>query len=190
MRFLYLRIPGGHRIGCVATERLDDHIKFAISVCNPLDTFKPEQAKALAMGRLAIEPLGTLTIDPNGQTKRNLLQWLSLNRSIPQRARTAAAHMLSTLNPSPNRGPNSVDPPPPSVTAAKTSEGHKPPRLNDEVTFSTKRHKGEKLCNCRAGHKVAGRYWHPYTTPGCIMSLIPTAQADGTPHAERDGDFA
>lgn len=56
MRFFYLRDENNNPIGCLASQlnEAKDTISFAVSVCNPLDQFKKQQAKEIAAGRLVL----------------------------------------------------------------------------------------------------------------------------------------
>ena len=186
MRFLYLRAPNGHPIGCIATELhraaegqrpMVDMVAFAISVCNPLDQFKREQAKALAAGRLSTGipkrffPIGKMA--QPGTVKSGILNIIASSRDFPQRAREAARFMLANLN----RGPKPVDPPPSHDEDRFHDEGNpNHPDPDPSVMAEVKRANGldvkfsEGDCNCASGRKISGLKWHSTSTPGCILN--------------------
>lgn len=103
MRFFYLRDVNGHPIACLATELhkasgqiKTDMVSYALSVCNPQDQFKREQARALAAGRLATanpKRYIPITTDDNGQVKLRILSAVAAG-PFPQRARDAATRWL------------------------------------------------------------------------------------------------
>lgn len=103
MRFFYLRDVNGHPIACLATELhkasgqiKTDMVSYALSVCNPQDHFKREQARALAAGRLATanpKRYIPITTDDNGQVKLRILSAVACG-PFPQRARDAATRWL------------------------------------------------------------------------------------------------
>lgn len=103
MRFFYLRDVNGHPVACLATELhkatgqiKTDMVSYALSVCNPQDHFKREQARALAAGRLATanpKRYIPITTDDNGQVKLRILAAVA-NGPFPQRARDAATRWL------------------------------------------------------------------------------------------------
>jgi len=97
-----------------------------------------------------------LLVSPNGNTKKHLLWHIKTNRANPQRAREAAARLLTRLNDSIKRGPKTVDPSP--VVTEKASVPAPP-----VGTVS-----GDVHCNCIAGRKISGLKWHSPSTPGCI----------------------
>jgi hypothetical protein len=99
MRFFYLRDVNGHKIGCLASQldRLSNTVKFAISVCNPLDTFNSLHARELAAGRLAMGTYDTVIVDKN-HVKYDILAAISASPSYPQRARVAARVWLMTTH--------------------------------------------------------------------------------------------
>lgn len=105
MRFFYLRDENNHPIGCLASEldKATDTIKYAVSVCNPIDSFNKKQAQALAAGRIAMGDCMSITLSPiKGFTKRYMLELIALSpdsgyyNQYPHRARDAAKRWLES----------------------------------------------------------------------------------------------
>lgn len=97
MRFFYLRDENNNPIGCLASQlnEAKDTISFAVSVCNPLDQFKKQQAKEIAAGRLALGQ-GTnvpLNVTKKGTVKRLVMTLIAVDNPV-QRAREAAQRWL------------------------------------------------------------------------------------------------
>lgn len=178
MRFLYLRGPNGHPVGCLATRLIppegnikEPTVAFAISTCNPLDHFKREQAKSLAAGRCVTAPLGTLAVSPNGSTKKNILLTITRRSNLPQRAREAARFMLASMDyveataaERKSRGPNVGDPPKAEVVAVTEAKRH-------YGEGGTPRPLDGPQCNCKPGRITSGLRWHSTTTPGCLRTF-------------------
>ncbi len=105
MRFFYLRDENGHPIGCLASEldKTTDTIKYAVSVCNPIDQFNKKQSQALAAGRIAMGACDLLVLSPiKGRTKQVMMEIIASNKDLggfnhnyPNRARDAAKRWLA-----------------------------------------------------------------------------------------------
>lgn len=103
MRFFYLRDEHGHPIGCLASDldKTTNTIKYAVSVCNPIDIFSKEDARIYTAGRLALGQFDSIPLDKHkGKTKQHILEFISLGvtktgMKIPQRAKDAAKRWLA-----------------------------------------------------------------------------------------------
>jgi hypothetical protein len=98
MRFFYLRNEHGHPIGCLASDldKTTDTIKYAVSVCNPLDQFNKKQAQALAAGRIAMGDFKLIPVSTyKGKIKTIILKCV-VGGNYPHRARDAAKRWLES----------------------------------------------------------------------------------------------
>ena len=108
MRFFYLRDENNHPIGCLASDldKENDRVKFALSVCNPIDNFNKKQAQALAAGRIAMGDYDEIKFSTNkGKVRKALLFLISETMFVnsknqkfeyPHRARDAAKCWLES----------------------------------------------------------------------------------------------
>lgn len=98
MRFFYLRDENNNPIGCLASQldKAEDTVSFAVSVCNPLDQFKKQQAKELAAGRLATGKGWTfLSKGKEGKVKQYIMEKIADRENpYPQRVRESAQRWL------------------------------------------------------------------------------------------------
>jgi hypothetical protein len=99
MRFFYLRDENGHPIGRLASEldKATNTIKYAVSVCNPIDNFNKKQAQALAAGRIAMGDCYQFKLpETKGKTKQFMMEGIASKSEYPHRARNAAKLWLES----------------------------------------------------------------------------------------------
>jgi hypothetical protein len=98
MKHFYLRDETGFPVACVASEIAGDgdakHIRFAMSIRNPLDVYDRQRGRSIAEARLTKgKDVVTTALSP--AVKHNIMEAIRV-RNLPQRVREAAAHWLAT----------------------------------------------------------------------------------------------
>lgn len=101
MRGFYLRNKRRQPCAYVATDMTMTGVKFAVSTCNPMDEFKKELARSLAIGRLTqtnmcgSSDLLAAAIACGGRTvKERILYAIANDHKMPTRTRLAAKEWL------------------------------------------------------------------------------------------------
>ena len=98
-RIMYLRNSKGSPIGCLAIdESRSGTVSFQYSVLNPIDNFKRELSRYIAIGRLVEKPihLSVCRTATRHEVSRQIMSWLANDQLTPSRARRSAAAWLRT----------------------------------------------------------------------------------------------
>jgi hypothetical protein len=96
---MFLRNVDERPVGCVVIN-VDRHLKrieYQVSTLNPLDHFKRDVARQLAMGRLVEAPFRMWLPNKAGlhEISRRVMTHLAANKALPSRSRKAAKQWLS-----------------------------------------------------------------------------------------------
>jgi hypothetical protein len=104
-RVFYIRNQHRQPLACVAPKRSEDgkSVKFALSICNPKDTFLRPTARVKAIARLqAKNPqdlrfVQEVELAENEPPKLQILSAITHMDSVPQRVRRAAFYEYDSL---------------------------------------------------------------------------------------------
>lgn len=106
VRYLWLRDQGNRPVACVASEKNDSTLKFALAIHNPKDKFDKRMGRAVALARLRGNKHARFMSEINGigfsvkNVKVALLRALAFGQSmfgserLPERIREVAQYRL------------------------------------------------------------------------------------------------
>ena len=96
-RIMFLRGSNNHPVGCIAMRLGGNSVAYQVSTLNPVDKFNRRVARQLALGRLLESPF---LIQANAsnihETVRSVMQDISRNKSVSNRARICAARWINS----------------------------------------------------------------------------------------------
>ena len=106
MRVFFLRDATRFPIACVASEKVEDLILYALSICNPKDkkVFDRRRARTIAEERMKLVLSSTVRekvtqfsgyVRAEGNIKRALMQELEADSTMPNQVRAAAEYWLA-----------------------------------------------------------------------------------------------
>jgi hypothetical protein len=98
-RVMFLRDKKGMPVGCVAISlsQKTNKIRYQVSVLNPIDSFKRDLARQIALGRLLEKPF-VIPMRGTGQydITFEVMNAIESNTELPKRARKAATLWLDS----------------------------------------------------------------------------------------------